>query len=53
MADAATWLGKAERFATAAERAKDQGDLVAFVALITVAAQCVQLAKLLESTDGR
>jgi hypothetical protein len=44
-----TYLQQAEKFTKAAEQAARAGDQIAFVALITVAAQFVQLARLTEN----
>lgn len=45
-------LDKADRYSKGAERAFAAGDMVAGIALITTAAQFVQIARLMEPTDG-
>lgn len=45
------WLDRARKFAEGAEIAKVAGDMEAFVALITGAAKCVHIARLLERID--
>lgn len=42
-----TWQAQAEQLTAAAQRAQQAGDDLAFIALITGAAQCLQIARLL------
>lgn len=54
MTDAVTkLLSDADKLCAAAERANADGDNVAFVALITTAAERAQLARLFEQADDR
>lgn len=46
-----TWLEQAEILTDGAKRASEAGDHVAFIILATRAAECVQIAKLLNSND--
>jgi hypothetical protein len=45
------WLDRSTEFCKLAERAKENGDMGAFVELITVAAKCVHIARLFERID--
>lgn len=46
-----TWLEQAQQLTAGAERAALAGDQVAFVAMATGAAQCLQLARLMEDSE--
>ena len=43
-----TWAEHAKQFADGAERARQEGDHVAMIALLKGAAECTQIARLLE-----
>ena len=47
-----TWLEQADQLIAGAEKARKAGDLVAMVALLTVASQCLQIAKNLAAAEA-
>lgn len=46
------WLAEARRFTAGAKRAREAGDTAAALALAIGAAQCLQLAKLIQPADS-
>lgn len=48
-----TWLSEAESLLAGAQRAQAAGDEIAFIALMRGAAQCLEMAKMMEAEIKR